>query len=141
MVQKTQMKIAELQGQAAPNLVTQSIDEARLDQENQKCVAQQSKTGLRNTLKSKGVQNIGEISSANIHGPSKIGKRKFKDNNMSSYSSRVDNFAIGESVKYYDMQLKQSIDAVIVQRIAYGQYVIKVGNRTLLRKAFFLSKK
>lgn len=135
MVQKTQIKIAELQGQVAPNLVTQSIDEALLDQENQECVAQNSKTG--NTLKSKGGHNIDEISGANIHGTSNIGKRKFKNNNMSSYSSRVDKFAIGESVKYYDMQLKQSI----VQRITYGQYVIKVGNRTLLRKAFFLSKK
>lgn len=76
-------------------------------------------------------------SSAQQKGKLHLNDIKRKNNN----SSAVENFDVGEKVKCYDIKLKQPVDAEVVKRVTYGQYAVTIGNRTVLRKAIFLSKK
>lgn len=71
----------------------------------------------------------------------KKNESKAKGGKQSSKFSQKEEFEDGEVVDYYDINAKHCVEAVIVGRITYGQYAIRVDKRTLLRKAFFLSKK
>lgn len=66
---------------------------------------------------------------------------KTKGGKQSSKSAQKEEFEDGEAVDYYDIHEKRNVDAVIVRRITFGQYAIRVNNRVFIRKAFFLTKK
>lgn len=57
--------------------------------------------------------------------------------------NQVNHFEVGDKVTCYDIHLKQNIDAVVVNRVTYGQYAIRTenNNRVVLRRSIFLSKK
>lgn len=71
----------------------------------------------------------------------KENESKAKSRKQPSKSGQMEEFDEGEIVDYYDIHSKHCVNAVIVRRITFGQYAIRVNNRVLLRKAFFLTKK
>lgn len=69
--------------------------------------------------------------------------KKIKNREGKKNENVVNHFEVGDKVTCYDIHLKQTVDAVVVKRVTYGNYAIQIGNsnRVVLRRAIFLSKK
>lgn len=63
-------------------------------------------------------------------------------NDMGSSSNSKESFEKDEKVLCFDIKLQKNVEAVIVNRVTYSQYAVRIGKnpRAILRNAFFLTK-
>lgn len=118
-VRKIQAKIAEVK---AANEIASAANN-----ENQPALGTDS-IGLAKVLKE-------------LHGRKKKKNRESKMNENRS-DNEANRFEVGEKVNCYDIHLKENVEAVVFNRVTYGQYAIRIDkkNRVVLRNAIFLSK-